>query len=622
MTGGFAIAILALLCVPFVFFGINYDFTGSSYAAKVEGLKIPAARFESEYQAELARFAEFGGELQPELRRLIRRSVLDNLIRETLVEAHLAESGYRISDKMITDYIQEVPEFQVDGRFSKDRYYSWLDERGLTPTMFEENQRRGLRLAQFQRGLAATAFVTPADYRRYLNLTGEQRRTAIATFDVDAVAENVEIPEEEIRGYYDANKGEFQSPESVDLQYVLIDREALSGEVEVDEDELRQYYEESANRYLQDERRTARHILIEFGEDKGAAREKAAELLGRIEEGESFEQLAREHSADSGTAARGGDLGSMMRTQLPDALGAAIFSMQRGDVEGPVESDFGFHIIRLDEIQQGGPLPYEEVRAELEREYRDTKADETYRRLEREMSDALFDAQGIDDMAAGTGLDLGTASGFTRSGGEPFGNNQNVIDAVFSPDVLEGGALSNIVELDANRTAVFKVTEYREAAPQPFEEVRETIAERLRSEEALEIVRERAAAMQAALEAGEDFTETATQYGAEASAYAPLRRQSDEVDPRVLDAVFRAPKPSEGKPAVGNAVTEEGDYAVFSVVAVEPGRPEAVPLPERDAGKLQLASSAGAADYTAFVLELERNAEIERGEDVLAEPEF
>ena len=174
ITGGYDIAFLVLMALPFAFFGINYDFVGGSYAAKVEGVEISTARLENEYQAELARYAEYGTDLPPELRSLVRQSILNNLVRETLIAQHVVEEGYRISDQMVTDFIQRVPEFQVDGKFSRDRYYAWLEERALTPTQFEESQRESLRLQQFQRGLVATAFVTPAEYRRYLNLYGEQ----------------------------------------------------------------------------------------------------------------------------------------------------------------------------------------------------------------------------------------------------------------------------------------------------------------------------------------------------------------------------------------------------------------------------------------------------------------
>ncbi|HLU05443.1 MAG TPA: SurA N-terminal domain-containing protein [Woeseiaceae bacterium] len=622
ITGGWAIAFLVLMAIPFAFFGISGDFTGGSYAAKVEGVEIPVAQLENQYQAELARYAEFGTDLPAELRSLVRQGVLNNLIRETLINVHVSEQGYRISDQMITDFIQRVPEFQVDGRFSKDRYYQWLEERALTPARFEESQRESLRLQQFQRGLAATAFVTPAEYRRYLNLYGEQRRAAIATFDVDTFAEDIEISDEEVASYYEANPVEFRTEESADVDYIEIDRSGLRNQVQITEEQLREYYAQSTNRYLQDESRQARHILIPFGEDRGAAEEQAGALVERARAGEPFEDLARQYSADSSTAEQGGTLDTTLKSQMPEALGNAIFSMDRGEIAGPVESEFGFHVVRLDSIQAGGPLPLEQVRAELENELRDIEAEEAFQDLQRSISDALFDAQDLNQIAATAGLEVRSADGFTRSGGEPFGANQAVIDAVFDPRVLNDGAVSDIVELDANRAAVFQVREHHEAAQQPLDEVRERIVATLRMERARENVRQRALELEATLRSGADFAEAAAAAGAEVTPLKVLSRQDENADPRVLEAIFRAEKPAEGRAVVGNTVSEEGNYAVYSVAAVMPGRPEAIPLEQRDAEKERLTQQAGAADYTAVVLDLERQADIVIADDALAEPEF
>ncbi|HZD51871.1 MAG TPA: hypothetical protein VE175_02385, partial [Woeseiaceae bacterium] len=243
---------------------------------------------------------------------------------------------------------------------------------------------------------------------------------------------------------------------------------------------------------------------------------------------------------------------------------------------------------------------------------------DAYRELERKLSDALFDAESIDGLAKALGLDLRTVDGFTRSGGEPFGTNQAAIDAVFNPMVLDQGKISEIAELDANRSAVFQVREHHPAALKPLADVHEQIEKRLNREKAQDIVRERAQKLESALEAGEDFEKAAEAAGAEVQAAKMLRRQDENVDPRVLEAIFRAPKPAgEEQPSIGSASTQSGDEAVYSVSRVQPGRPEAIPLKERDARKVQLAGQSGQADYTAMVLELERNADIVRSKEAM-----
>jgi peptidyl-prolyl cis-trans isomerase D len=622
-TGKFALAILLLLVVPFAFFGIPYDnIIRGGYAAKVNDTEIPMAQLQQVFQETVA---QYGEEIPPEMYGILRQAVLTNLIRETVVAEHLDESGYRVTDEMIADYIRRAPEFQENGRFSMDRYREWLESQNppLLPRQFEESRRRAMRISQLQRGVGGTAFVTPAEYRRYLNLYGEQRRAAVATFDTAAVAGQVEITDAQVQAWYDEHPDEFQAPESADIAWVEIDRRELAAGVEVTDEELASYYTQVADRYRQDERRRARHILVTFGDDREAARQEAVALAERARAGEPFEDLARTHSDDSSTAEQGGDLGLAPKSQLPGPLGEAIFSMQKGEIAGPVESEFGYHVVRLDDVQPGGPRPLEEVRGEIERELRYEKAEAAFRDAERRLSDALFEAQSIESLAEALGLEVQTADGFTRSGGEPFGNNQAAIDAVFDPAVLEQGAISEIVELDANRSAVFAVREHHPAALRPLDEVREQIAERLRRERAREIVQERARELQAALEGGVEFAEAAEAAGAAVTPPALVRRTDENTDPRVLEAIFRAPKPAaEDRPTIGTAVTASGDQAVYGVFEVQPGRPEAIPLEQRDARKRQLAAEAGRADYTALILELERTAEVVRSEEALQEPAF
>lgn len=617
-TGTFAIAILAIICIPFVFFGINYDFTGSGYAAKVDGVEISTAQLENAYQNQLQQYAQYG-ELPVEFRRQLKASLLDNLIRNTVLDLYVADQGYRIPDQMITNLVQREQAFAVDGKFSKDKYFQVLEENGLDPTRFEENQRQNLRQSQFQRGVGATAFVTPSEFRRYLNLYGELRRVSVATFDVAQVAASVDVTDADVQEYYDERPTEFVLPETVDIEYLEIRRDALAEQATVSDAELMQHYEASAGRYLQDEQRRASHILILSGDDKDAAKEEARALTARAQAGEPFADLARQYSKDSGTADQGGDLGVIVQSQYPGALGDAIFSMRKGEIRGPVESEFGFHVVRVDEIIEGGPLPLAQVRPELEREIRDTKADVAFRRLQREISDALFDSKSLQEMAEATGLEVRTATGFTRSGGEPFGSNQAAIDEVFDARVLNDGEISDLFELDANRAAVVRVTRHQEPARQTIDEVREQIVEAVRQSRAISIIQDKLAELQATVQNGTGFPEAAAAAGAKVSPYTVVDRLNEDLDGRVLEAIYRAKKPLAGAPRIGTAVTENGDYAAFSIDAVAPGRPESVPLAERDARKKTLASQSGGADYAAFILQLEREADIARSESALSE---
>ena len=616
-AGGIAIAILAVIGVSFVFFGANLDFQSSSFAATVDGSEIPAGLFENTYRQQLERNPSLA-QLPPEYRVRVREGVLDALIRERLVELHLADAGYQISDAQVDAAIQRVPEFQVDGAFDLETAETLLLQIGYTTSGFRAAQRRQMREAQLRNAIGATALVTPAEYRRYLNLVAEQRLVSFATFDLEAVAAEVEVSDEMTAAFYDADESLFLLPETATIEFIELSRAAVAETIEISEQAINEHYLDSQSRYVQDEQRQARHILILFNDDEDAAETVALDLLARINAGESFEELATEYSMDGGTAAAGGDLGLLAQTQLPGELGSAIFTMQQGDVTGPISSDFGFHLVRLDLIAEQGPLPLEQVRGELLAELRNRETEGLFRDLERRASDAVFDNADMQAIADVIGLNVQTTEGFQRTGGDPFGNNQAAIDAVFDERVLIDGDVSEVIELDADRSAIFKVVEHIKASKQPLEDVREQIETVIRNQEAETIVFDQASQLMQALESGAGFGVTAESLGATVSGPSLVARQAAEMDQSVIAQVFQSRKPGQGAPVRGLVANDGGGYTVFILEAVLPGRPESIPLPERDAGKERLAQLAGGAAYAAFVQSLYENADIVINDDIVA----
>ena len=622
LLGKFAIGLIGLIAVSFVFWGASTPFIGSPYAAKIEGIEISLTQLEQEYRRQLSQYTEQFGELPESFRLPLRERVLDGLIRDTVVDVHVAEQGLRISPKQIDTVIRRTPDFHVEGIFSLELYQSLLANAGLTSPQFKARQQRALRQDQLQRSIAATAFVTPVEYRRYLNLMLEQRRMMLATFDPAAISEGLEVTEEEIIAYYEDRPAEFTTPEAADVEYIEIRRDLLRQQVEISEEDLQDYYEDSKSRYLQDEQRRARHILIPFGDDETVAEEQAKALVARIRAGEPFEDLARTHSKDGGTSAQGGDLGLIMQSQMPGELGNAIFSMLEGEIEGPVRTDFGFHVVRLDEILERGPMPLADVRAELENELRDNQVDGLYRDVERKISDALFDATELAPIAAIAGLEVRTIDGFARTGGEPFGANQAAIDAVFDERVSRDGEISEIVELDANLSAVFKVSTYHEATRQPIEDVRELIVSAIKVSKGREIAGSKTDQLLASLAEGSSFESAARLAGAVLTPATQVSRQSDTPDETILIEVFNTKTPTGDQPVTGTAITRTGEYAVFSLMEVIPGRPESVPQAERDNGKTTLTRQSGFQDYTAFVSQLEADADVSISDSALEEQDF
>lgn len=618
--GGIGIAILAVIAVSFVFVGTQIGNFSGVFAAKVNGSEIGVNYFENIVRNRLDENPQLAS-LPAEFRSQLRQGILDTVIRERLVDLYLAEAGYRMSPERIDEWIQSIPDFQVNGEYSDTQASEILAAANISIEDFRAQQMSELRRYQLQRAIVGTAVITPAEYRRYLNLAFEQRLVSVARFDMAALMADVEVTDELVEAFYIENDNLYQLPETATVQYIEFNRPAIAAELEISEQALQEHYEDSQNRYMQDEQRRARHILMLFGDDEAAAEAAAAAALARIQAGEAFEAVAADVSMDGASAPNGGDLGTMTRTQMPGELGAEIFALDAGQMSGLVKTEFGYHIVRVDEILEPGPLPLDQVRGELLNELRDRESELVFRDLQRTASDALFDTSDIAVIADTVGLPLQTVEGYQRSGGGTFGANQAVIDAVFDPAVL-GGEISEIVEIDANRSAILRVSNYAEASRLPMDAVRDQIEAAIRSQQAGLDAFDKASALLAELEGGADFATTASAAGATVTAAQLISRQDVEADPAIVGAVFGAPKPAQAQPFRDQVPTSDGSYAVYSLEAVLPGRPETIPLDQRDQGKEQLTQQAGAADYLMFVQSLYDEADIVINEDVVAQQDF
>jgi len=448
LTGKIALVVLGTIALSFVFVGgANFTTIGSSYAAKVDGIDIGVNQFESAYRDQVQANPQLAA-LPDEYRLQVRSNILEQLIQQRVIDNYLNEAGLKITDEQLTTVVHQFEEFQVDGRFDRATYESVLEGANMTPTQFEASQKLNMRRSQLQRAIRGSSIVPPSNYRRFLNLAFENRIVTTAQVSPESVADGVNVSDEMIAVFYDENPMMFNLPETADVEYVEIRRDAIAAEVSVTEEQLEEYYELNKESYQQDEQRQARHILILFDDDEAGAEAVANEIITRIRSGESFEVLAGQYSKDGASAANGGDLGPLPRTQLPDALGDAVFAMNEGEIEGPIKGDFGFHVARLDKILQSGPLPYDQVRPSLLTELQDEQAEGLFLALERKLSDALFDATDIQVLAEAVGGEVQSVAGFARDSAAPFDGSQIAVDAIYDPTVLSGAVMSEVTELD------------------------------------------------------------------------------------------------------------------------------------------------------------------------------
>ena len=617
-TGRFALVVLALICLPFLFFGVPNDFIATEDVASVDDTNISQPYFENQYQNEMLRYDSEGIEIPDEARIFVRQNVLNNIINDVLTEKFIIENGINISDEFIARVIQSSPEFMIDGQFSRDRYYTWLNERVIEPSLFEENQRINIRKGQLERGIRATSFVTPSEYRRYLNLIGEQRNVTIAEIDLSVLADPINLEEEDIQEYYSSRSNEFLQPESIDFSYIELRKDQLNNDLEITDDEILQYYNDSGQRFAQDERRQASHILILLGEDEALSLKRAIDTLERINNGESFSDLVLTISDDEGSKRSDGDLGMLPRSQLPGALGDAIFSMTEGEISEVVRTDFGFHIVRLDRVESDGKVPLELVESELKQELILQKAGQNFTDQERALSDALFDADNLSQLADIIGLEVMTEEFFSSQGGGSFGSNQIVIDAVFDAHRDNNYELSDILEIDANRSIVFQIEGYNEAKVRPLEDVRDTIVSDMKLVSAEVLANDIATRLESLLFKGESIQEVANELSSVTTVNKLMNRASEDDDFMLQASVFSEKRSKDGVPRIGTVIMSNGNYAVYSVTESIYGIPESIPQNERDDARELLNQRSGLSDYSAFISELEQRADITRNDEIIS----
>ena len=671
--------ILALIAVAFIFWGVDPTIMGTTFAAKVNGENISLVDFDRALQNQQSQYQElYRVEIDDELQRALRLAVIEDLIQGEALSQRVASEGYRVSDARLAQAIRSMPEFQVSGQFSMDVYRSQLTFSGISPTAFEEQQREQLGLIDLQSGIGVSAFYTPAEFARYVELFEQEREVAYALFAADAFLDRVEIDEAQVLEYYEANKERFLSEESVDIEYLELTRADFADDIEVNDEVLEAFYEQEQFRYQTDEDRRPRHILIQSIEEDPEAEARAMDVLARLDAGETFEDLAAEVSEDPGTSGQGGDLGWLSRGT--GAFQDAVFEMEIGEVRGPVKSEFGYHVIRLDDIREGEVRTFDSVREELEAEYRDVRAEELFFDSAQELDALAFDAfDELTSVAADLDIPLQTHAGLTRTGtSSPFPVADPAIQAAFSAEVLELGENSRVIEILEDHVAVLRVSSHHLPEEQPLEAVRtaieaelaRTAAEALADAAAADFLTQAAALAPSEIGVPEDGSEAGAggeanegadaesvdeatgqvladagspEQGPDADA-APeprspaaalamelggvwtdsawVRRTGTGVPAEILASVFGSRPGDDGAAVRERVALANGDEAVVLVTAIRPGDADRLSREELQARLTALAQATAGFELGGYAQHVRERASVRIPEEGLDPPLF
>ena len=417
------------------------------------------------------------------------------------------------------------------------------------------------------------------------------------------------MSDDDVKAYYDAQASDFMSPEQVILEYVELKKDVLFSQVDVNEDDLKNAYESEVANLA--EQRQAAHILVEVNDSVSDddAKAKIDDVQKRLQGGEDFAVLAKEFSDDPGSASEGGDLGYAGPGVYDPAFEESLYALEQGQVSAPVRSEFGWHLIKLLGVQAAEVPSFDSLKEKLERDLKVSKVEQRFVELTKQLEDSAFESSDLAQPAQELGLEVKTTEPFGREGGEGVAANRQVLQAAFSPEVLEDAGNSGAMELDPETVVVVRVKEHKKPEQLAFEQVAESIRAQLTTVRANEAAKAKGEELLAALRDGKTPTDSADQTW---NVVEAATRSQDGVEPAVLQALFRMAKPTDaGSPTFSGVSLNNGDYIAIRLNGVS--EPEEA-LADEDKAMYSrfLASRSGQQDFAAFRKQLEAKADIER----------
>ena len=614
--------LLVLVFPSFVFFGVeSYSrFMDSSHdAAKVDGRAISVQEVDNVVRDQSERARQIlGANYDP--RQFegpeARKAVLEQLIQQRVLANAVTSEHLTVSDARLLEEISNLPAIAQlprgkDGKIDDKAYLQLLQSQGMTPEQFDARMRFELATQQLGGSIAATAFVPKSLIERLMAVRDQQREVQALLFKPAGYTAKVQPDAAALKAYYDSHQQDFSVPEQAKVEYLVLSGEALAASQAVTPEELKSYYESNIARFRVDEQRRASHILISAPKDappaqRQAAKDKATKLLEEVrKQPDSFADVARKNSQDPGSAAKGGDLGFMGRGALVKPFEDAMYALKEGQISDVVETDFGYHIIKLTGTKPAETRPLEAVRTELEAELRKQFADKKFAEQADAFGNTVYEqADSLKPAADKFKLTIQTADNVMRQpnpapGAQSPLNHEKLLKALFSDDAIKNKRNTEAVQVAPNTLVAARIVAYRPATVRKFEEVEAQVREGYVAQQAAALARKDGEARLAALKQADS-----------AEGFGPVqtvsRTKADGMTPQAVEAVMRAD--AAKLPAlVGVDLGAEG-YAVYRITKVSQP-PQADPA-RRQAEAQQLAQLAGQTDLQAFYESLKARSKV------------
>lgn len=614
--GKWAIVILGLVILSFVFAGVGGYVTSPSgnAVAEVNGDDIAQSTLDRAYENERGRLESQFGEAFSALAAdsaylaQFRQGILDRLIGDKLIEQTAEELGLRISEAQINQQIIGMTEFQLGGQFNNDRYLAVLRSVGFQAATFKEYMRNEMTRQQVAKALLGSEFALASEAEEIFSLQQQTRDIKYITVPSAPFVSSVTNSDEEISDYYQLNLTQYDTEEKVSISYVEFKLDDIIPTIEVNEEEVLEAYTQLAADYRTEEQRRASHILVEFGEDKDAALAKAQAALAKVESGVAFEEVAKTDSDDTFSAENGGDLDFFGSEDMDPAFSEAAYSLaQAGDVSQVVESEFGFHVIKLTEIKPEQVTPYEEVKSELEERVKRDKAIEEFYVVQQNIAEVAFEIPDtLEEVAAAANKPVTTSELFTRSNVPEALSNPLVVVAAFSDELISEGVNSDVLEVAENHIVVIRVAQHEAERTRTLEEVKPQIEASLIAEKSQAAAKQWANDTLVTLAAGEEIAAQLDEKGLTWQTQEKLARFGSALPAEIVEKSFQLANNTTDNVAVVELAS--GDVGIVQLDNVNASAE--APAEQLTTMKQRLAQTKSQGMYSSLIEALRANADI------------
>lgn len=566
--GWIAKVILALLIIPFALWGVDSYFSGT-------GKEAPAVKIDD---TEISQ-REFAKALQDQRESLgvpvddaaLRQRVMDQLINTRLLSMRARDVGFTVLDPQIQAVLLGIEIFQDNGQFSEARMENWLRSRGMGRGELFAMIGDDLLLQQVQIGLGEGALVARPVATRMAALLSQRREVNERVFEGKDFAALVRIDEAEVERHYAAHQGDYATPAQVRLEYLTLAQRDLEAGIAVTDEQAHAHYQSNLARYQEPEMRRAAHILIQVDAGADAAKRQAAkaraeELLREVRaQPAKFGELARQHSQDPGSAANGGDLGFFTRDMMVKPFSDMVWSLTPDEFGEVVETQFGYHVIRLLAVTPGARMAFEAVKGDIVRELAEVEAQKRFIEAAERFSNLVYEqADSLQPAATEFGLPVRQSGWIVRDQRDvmpAFLAHPRLMNAVFADEAVAQRQNTEAIEVAPNMLVAARVLEHRPPGVRPLAEAAAQIRARLTAD----------AARKLAIEAGTKALAQANAGEAPGGLSAPMpvsRMQPSGLPAAAVRAIFQV---DDGRlPAYVGVESEEG-YRLYRVNRVEEG---------------------------------------------------